>query len=475
MNKIFAPALLSLLLAGCSQGIGSSSTALLVEDIEDIEDYLDWKSDQDEVQVKPFKATPIAVSGTGEVRAAPDIAVITGLIETKADIDHKAVDEAALIMNRVQDIIFGQNVEISFTNLSTAEKRDEDCLDHNLKAQLRHRDISNDNWFNQRQKNRPKDTRQKLREEKTRIAQKVCPVTHIESYIGFTAWVRPSGDVSDYITAFTEAGVEQVNLYGFDFSNYDDLYKQAAEKAVANARQKAELSARIAGTQLTNIEQFSVTRTDRTARYGRQAMIISPHGNRSVTPQQRTSFSDRVIRSQATGRNRSYPVVAPPAMAYNTCPDGSLVASSSHCPVQALSVAETVVVRPASVDYVTIPATYETVSEPVVMQEASTELITIPATFNADGTIRTPARTQERVIPAVTKMQTRRVVKTPASTMERMIPAVTKQVSARDRVKQSNALRETMMSGSKTIRVTANLSYNYETPLDGIIFKTAEK
>lgn len=472
MSKLCGTILLSVFLVGCGQGIGASSKGLHVEDIEG---YLDWKADQEEVDIDPFKAIPISVSGTGEVRAAPDIAVITGLIKTEADIDHKAVDEAALIVNRVQDIIFGQNVEISFTNLSTAEKRDEDCLDHNLKAQLRHRDISNDNWFNQRQKNRPKDTRQKLREEKTRIAQKVCPVTHIESYIGFTAWVRPSGEVSDYITAFTEAGVEQVNLYGFDFSNYDELYKEAAEKAVANARQKAELSARIAGTRLTTIEKFSVTRTERTRRYGRQAVIISPHGNRNVTPQQRTSFSDRVIRSQATGRNRSYPAPPSPQVAYNTCPDGSVVSSFSQCPAQALSFTETVVVQPASVEYVTIPATYETVSEAVVAQEASTELVTIPATFNADGTVRTPAQTQERVVPAVTRMATRRVVKTPASTQERIIPAVTKQVSRRGANNQSNALRETMMSGSKTIRVTANLSYNYETPLDGVIFKAAEK
>ena len=462
MNKHQGIGLLCLFLMGCNQGL----------QVEDIEDYLDWKSDQEEVEIQPFKATPIAVRGTGSVRAAPDIAVITGYIETKAELDHKAMDEAAKIINRVQDIIAGKNVEISFTNLSASEQRDEACLAHNLKAQLRHRDIVFDNGFNQQQKNRREDMREKLRAPKARISQKVCPVTHIKGYINFTAWVRPSGEISDYITAFTEAGVEQVNLYGFDFSNYDDLYKEAAEKAVANAREKAELSALIAGTQLTTIERFSVTATERTARYGRQAMIISPHGNRSVTPQQKTLFSDRVIRSQATSRNRNNyrqynsPVAAaPPAIAYSTCPDGSIAVPGGQCPSQSASYSagmEEVVVQPQSVEYVTVPPVYETVYETIVVQEASTELFTI------DGQI------QERVIPAVTKQEARRVVKTPASTQQRIIPAVTKQVARQTSANQSNALRETMMSGSKTIRVTANLSYNYKTPLDGVVFKTAE-
>ena len=38
-----------------------------------------------------------------------------------------------------------------------------------------------------------------------------------------------------------------------------------------------------------------------------------------------------------------------------------------------------------------------------------------------------------------------------------------------------NPLNESILSGSKTIRVTASLSYNYETPLDGVIFKVPEE
>lgn len=463
MSKRLSVAFISLLFAGCGQNMGASSVTL---DAQDLEDFIDWKDDQEEIVVEPFKAKPILVSGTGTVRAAPDIAVLTGVIQTKADIEHKAMDEAAQIMNDVQAVIAGKSVDISFTGLSTVEKRDEDCLHYNLAALQRHNDISQDNWFNQRQLRLSKDVRQKLRPNKERITRKNCPVTHVETFVRFTAWVKPSGEVSDYITAFTTAGVEQVSLFGFDFSNYDALYKEASEKAVANARNKAKLSARIAGTQLTTIESFSVTGTERRRRFGQQAMLISPHGNRTLSPQQKIAFSDRVIRSQGSPRNGYNPrpravMPAPVAQTSFSCWDGSLVFSAGQCPVEAVmaGVSDQVVITPARPEYVTIPATYETVNETVVVQEASSELV------NING------RMMERTVPAVTKQETRRVIKTPASTLERTIPAV---LGSNPKV-HSNALTESMMSGSKTIRVHATLSYNYETPLDGVIFKTPEE
>lgn len=473
----------------------ASSDKLTAEDFEDFfEDYVDWKIDQEEVEIEPFKAAPIRVTGTGTVRATPDVAVLTGLIRTEAKQDHKAVNDAADIINRVQDIIRDKDVDLSFTTLSSAEQRDEDCLAHNREANSRHNDIISDIWFNQQQRNRPEDVRQKLRPAKARIAQKLCNVTHVENYIRFTAWVRPSHKVSDYIRAFTEAGVENVNLFGFDFSNYDALYKEAAEKAVENARQKAEISARIAGTTLTTVDSFSVTGTERRRRYGQQATIISPHGNRSVTPQQRISFSDRVIRSQATprGSRRNMPqIVAPAPVASMTCWDGSLVFGAGQCPAQPLMESTSYSASTSSNtigrgNFTSGPPIFETIAEPIVVQEASTELVTIPPTYETvmETIVVQPASDGN---PAVTKQVPRRVVRTPASTVERAIPTVTKQETRRvlrhtgasgggvaTQSGASNALNESLLSGSKTIRVSATLSYNYETPLDGVIFKTAE-
>ena len=497
MNKPVIMSLAALLLSSC--GFGGGDVTI---EAADIEDYIDWKEDQTEDKIEPFKAKPIAVSGTGTVRAVPDIAVLTGLIKTEAKVDYKAMDAASEIVNRVQEIIDGKPVDMSFTNLSAVEKRDEDCLAHNRIASRRNSDINSDNWFNKNELNRREDVRQKLRPPKSRIAQKVCEVTHVENYISFTAWVRPSGAVSEYIRAFTEAGVERVDLFGFDFSNYDALYKEASEKAVANAREKAEISARIAGTKLTTIESFSVSGTARRSRFGPQATIISPHGDRSVTPQQRTTFADRVIRSQASPRNRrSAPVYAPPPpvpQASVSCWDGSLVFNTAQCPGEpALAVSPVSSYTGAATSrgfsgvsqQSSTGPVYETVTEQVVVQEASVEYVSIPPTFE---TVNETVVVQEAFgnTPAVTKQISRRVVKTPARTVERIIPAVTKQETRRvlknrgavgggggvsTQAGASNALNESILSGSKTIRVTASLSYNYETPLDGVIFKVPEE
>jgi len=165
MNKLILTAAAAALLAACSPA-GSNVTL----EVPDIEDYIDWKDSQTDIEIEPFKAKPIFVSGTGTVRAAPDIAVLTGFIQSEAKIDHKAMDESAKIINRVQEIIDGKNVDISFTTISSAEQRDLTCIAHNAEAVQRHSDINNDNWHNKRELNRPEDVRQKLRPPKKRIA-----------------------------------------------------------------------------------------------------------------------------------------------------------------------------------------------------------------------------------------------------------------------------------------------------------------
>ena len=247
--------------------------------------------------------------------------------------------------------------------------------------------------------------------------------------------------------------MEDVNLFGYDFEDYDTLYKEAAAKAVTDAGGKAELIAARAGTKLTEITDFTVDPPNRVSRFGPQAMIITNHGNRSVAAGRYNDTGGAILNS---GPNVEY--IITPAV-YET-------------------VSETVVVQPESVQYVSLPPTYKTISEPVVVQAASTELIAIPATFDS------PARVVERVIPAVTKMETRRVVKTPASTQERRIPAVTKQITRRvvktpakatphvppERNNANNALKMSL-AGKRTITVKAALTYSYITPIDGTLPK----
>lgn len=150
-----------------------------------------------------------------------------------------------------------------------------------------------------------------------------------------------------------------------------------------------------------------------------------------------------------------------------------------YAPPEFETVTETVVVQPASVEYVQAPPVFETVQETVVVQEASTELVTIPAVFewvegdiegssteiefippeyetvtetvvvqNASTEIVSVPPSYETVqeeivvqpeyaeadgstVPAVTKKISKRVIKTPARTEERRIPAVTKTMTRR--------------------------------------------
>ena len=57
MNKRISTALVSLLLAGCGQGTGSTDVSL---DAEDLEDFVEWKYDQEEVENQLFITSLLA-------------------------------------------------------------------------------------------------------------------------------------------------------------------------------------------------------------------------------------------------------------------------------------------------------------------------------------------------------------------------------------------------------------------------------
>jgi len=244
-----------------------------------------------------FKAKPMQVTGKGRVRAVPDIAVITGTITTEADQDDTAIDEAAIIINAVQEAVKGQSVDLNFTQIRTSENRDTDCLARNGKSLARHYAIINDNNYNaniKRQLEQGVDIKIKPRKPQKRIDSELCPVTHIEAKLSFTARVTPASEAGNVINDFTTAGVGQVDLFGYDFSDYDAYYKEASTKAVKDAKTKAERVAKIAGTTLTEIVSFRVDQPQRTTRFGPQAMIITSHKNRNVMPGN-YNFNDQIV------------------------------------------------------------------------------------------------------------------------------------------------------------------------------------
>jgi len=487
---------------------------------------------------KPYIPFPLSVSAIGRVEAAPDIAVVTGLIEIEDKNHDAAYAQIADIINEVQATADTANTEMSYTDISAVDIWDKDCLDENAKASKRHSDIRSalnhnrsteerinsiehqkesalENYVTERRKrlgkinklranrdipefrrdlfNQEEDLetfeanfeasqktrnaqienwKKTIRKVEERLPQKTCSVLNVKAKLRFTARINPAERAPEFMNEFTQAGVTKVNLYGYDFSDYDAVYQKAAEKAVENAREKAKLIAERSGTRLKKLQTFSVSQPTRFGRFGPQSQTI-------VTQPRHVNY-----------------VSIPPVFETYT---------------------EPVVIQEASTELITIPPTYETVTETVIVQEANSELVTIPATYKTvtetfvvqpeyeyNGQIvpavtkqvtrrvvDTPARTIERAIPAVTKQEKRRVVKTPASTTERVIPAVTQMVTRR-RIKtpartveqitpaktqklfsdglddQSNALRQSVLSGPQMVEATAHLVFDYATALDDV-------
>jgi len=492
---------------------------------------------------RAYSPSPLSVSAIGRVEAAPDIAVVTGLIEVEAGSHDKAYARVAEIINKVQQTADTEKTEMSYTQASASDIWDEDCLKDNQKAQTRHyeiaaalrhnksvahqiktqkeqivsikeqhdaevltrqvrirklrqnRDIPEfridlfeaeedledfQTNFDRAQKQRDQrleSLRESIKDIEPRLAQKTCTVLNVQAQMGFTARIHPAEKAPKFMNAFTQAGVTKVNLYGYDFSDYDAVYQQAVERAVEGARDKARLIAERSGTRLKKVQSFSVSQPTRFGRFGPQSKTV-------VTQPRYVNY-----------------VTIPPV--YET-------------------VSEPVVVQEASTELVTIPATYETVTETIVTREASTELVTIPATYqtvtetvvvqpqsityNPNGTervipavtkqvtrrvvktpaaitervipaktmqitrevVKTPASTQERVIPAVTKMETRRVIKTPARTIEQTVPVQTTTRFGAGTDDNSNALRQSVLSGPQMVEVSAHLVFDYETALDDV-------
>ena len=426
------------LIAGCTSEPDYSLIWPMTHD--EINSHNRWVTQkQRERVIEPFEGKPIHVTGIGRVEAVPNIAVITGLIEAKSKSDDIAMNEAAEIMNAVQDVLKDKNAELNFLQISSSELRDEDCLKHNSESDIRHNEVIQDNRFNQRIKfdiERGINTKSKPRDPKSRLSQKLCPVLDIKASVGFVVRISPADSAADTIKILTEAGVEQVNLFGYDFEDYDALYQNAAAKAVSDARTKAELISMRSGTELLDIVEFEVDPPDRTARFGPQAVVVSYHGNRDVNPGQYNS-GEWAINS---GPNVEY----------------------SYVPPVFEIVTETIVVQDASTELVTIPATFETVTETIVVQEAylGPGGRTIPPVTKQvhRRVVKTPASTTERTIPSVTKQETRRVLKQPGRTIERSVP----------NDNASNALKISL-AGPRTISVNAALTYLYKTPIDGTL------
>lgn len=423
-------------LAGCSAQDSRHVPRTMTQ--QDLNAYNAWVMQQKKkTSDDAFDANPLRVNAMGKVKAIPDIAVITARISAKNLNESKALNEVSETINAVQLALKDSDVETGFTAISSAVETDQACLNENALARQRHNLIVSDYWFNKNLDDRG-DKETKRREMKPRLSEAICKVETVEVATNMVIRVRPASDAGAVLKALGDADVSSGQLFGYDFSDYDSLYQEAAAKAVSAARKKAEMITRVAQTELGEITNFRIDRPSRTGRFGPQPNIVNR--NRNIGG----GYSQTVV--QQTGE----------------------ILARVMIPARFRTITEPIVVQEASTELVTIPATYETVMETVVVQpqyaDGSGNFIPAVTKQVARRVIKTPASTQERIIPAVTKMETRRVLVEPARPSSNQLGATS----------QSNALQMSLLSGPQTVSVTAYLSYDYKTPIDGTIVPDEE-
>lgn len=290
-----------IVMAGCVP----QNDALRV-DLGDVDDYTDWLQARDAAEAPtPFTPEPLVVSAEGKVRAQPDIAVVTATITATDKNDSQAVDRMSGIINAAQAALANRNVETGFTSVTSSREFDQTCRNANMFAAQRHTQIQNDFYFNRRL-DREGDTKTKRRTPKPRLSQQVCQAQEIKVATQMVIRIQPAEAAGEALRALADAGAKDSQLFGYDYSDYDALYQEAAANAVALARTKAETVARLSGAQLGELVDFRVNAPARQGRFGPQPNIIRP-----ARPYQGQSGS--VIDRQVNNRERELSVPAPVA------------------------------------------------------------------------------------------------------------------------------------------------------------------
>jgi len=163
----------------------------------------------------------ITVSGTGEIYAKPDLALISFSVVIEKKTVEEAMTESAKKMNAVIDSVKKQGVEkkdLKTTNFAISPRYE---------------------W--------PKD--EFLREKRILVGYEVTQSLEVK--------IRDLAKIGDVIQAATEAGVNQVGDLQFTIDKQDELKSQARKEAIEKARVKAKEMAEQLGVKLIRITNFN--------------------------------------------------------------------------------------------------------------------------------------------------------------------------------------------------------------------------
>ena len=184
----------------------------------------------------PDEVKTLRVVGVGEVEVDPDQFVLSGAIIKQADTSREAMNDLADVVNAVQAAA-GDNAalgssEFNFASVNTVGVKDPACLLFNQQA---------------------RQTNATLREGERRVALRVCEDVSQQASLSFTFAGGPPDQAGAVIADFATAGAIRLQLDGYRIADLDAVELQAGERAIANAREKAERLAEAGGARITGV------------------------------------------------------------------------------------------------------------------------------------------------------------------------------------------------------------------------------
>lgn len=189
-----------------------------------------------EKTMDPKEVKTLAVVGVGELEVMPDSFVVSGAVIKQADDTITAMNDVADVINAVQESlpeIPGMTMaDFNFATVNTTGVKDPECLLFNREADR---------------------TNSTLREGEKRVNKRICKDVTQQASVTFTFTGGPPELAGTVISKLSEAGAVRVRLNGYRISNIEEVELQAGEKAIANARDKADRLAEAGGAKIVGV------------------------------------------------------------------------------------------------------------------------------------------------------------------------------------------------------------------------------
>lgn len=186
----------------------------------------------------------LRVVGVGEVKVEPDQFVLSGAIIKQAATSREAMNSLAAVVNAMQASAKADadltRSEFNFASVNTAGVQDPACLLFNREADR---------------------TNSTLREGERRIAKRVCDDQMQQASLSFTFAGAPPDHAGAVLADFATSGAIRLTLDGYRITDLDGVELEAGERAIANARQKADRLAEAGGARITGVLDLNAYNT----------------------------------------------------------------------------------------------------------------------------------------------------------------------------------------------------------------------